>query len=109
MNRKTWIIVGSVLMFVIGLAALFGESPDEIEEKAGPTAGSQQSTNDLADEFGCQWIMDTYRPMSTLGRDVGIMHLSNAMNLKKGVGVLSYVSTGDAAVALRTCESRGYR
>ena len=30
MKRKTWIIVGLVLIFVIGLAALFGESPDEV-------------------------------------------------------------------------------
>ena len=65
----------------------------------------------LAVEFGCQWILDTYRPMIQLGRDWAVLHLSNAMTLKyvQDVGINRYVTSGDAAEALRECEDAGYR
>ena len=53
--------------------------------------------------------MDTYRPVAVAGRDAGITHLSNMMNIEKGQSFFSYVGTGDAAEALRECESQGYR
>ena len=60
--------------------------------------------HELVEEFGCQWIMDTYRPMTDLGRDTAILHLSNEMTMKRGMSAFSYVGTGDAADALRECE-----
>ena len=70
-----------------------------------PTATPKpKKQHKLVEEFGCQWILDTYRPMSDLGRDIAIMHLSNEMNLKRGVSLTSHVGTGDAAEALRECE-----
>ena len=57
--------------------------------------------NPLAREFGCQWIMDTYRPASQFGRDTAIQHVANSMMLKRGSG---FVGSGDAAAAVRECE-----
>ena len=57
--------------------------------------------NPLTREFGCQWIMDTYRPASQFGRDTAIQHVANSMMLKRGSG---FVGSGDAAAAVRECE-----
>lgn len=37
--------------------------------------------------------------------NLAVLHLSNVMNIEKGVSITSYVSTGDAAAALRVCEA----
>ncbi len=66
----------------------------------------------LASVFGCQWIMDTYRPMAMLGRDTAVMHLSNEMNLRVMTAnpmSLTHIGTGDAASALRECEAAGFK
>ena len=70
-------------------------------------ASTATSANKLANEFGCQWIMDTYRPMEMLGRDAAIMHVANSMSLARND--LSYIGSGDAAAAVRACESLGHR
>lgn len=70
-----------------------------------PTATPKpKKQHELVEEFGCRWIMDTYRPMTDLGRDMAILHLSNEMTMKRGMSAFSYVGTGDAAEALRECE-----
>ena len=66
----------------------------------------------LASMFGCQWIMDTYRPMTMLGRDAAVMHLSNEMNLRVMTAdpmSLTHIGTGDAMSALRECEAKGFK
>ena len=63
----------------------------------------------LIAQFGCQWIMDTYRPMEIAGRDAAIMHVANTMNIEQEFSLTGYVGTGDAAVAVRECESQGYK
>lgn len=66
----------------------------------------------LASVFGCQWIMDTYRPMAILGRDSAISHLATSMELKimqANPMSLTIIGTGDAAVALRECEAAGFK
>ena len=65
----------------------------------------------LVEEFGCQWIMDTYRPMAPVGRDLAIQFLATSMYLKRaeeGEGLISLIGVGDAAAALRECEAQGY-
>ena len=46
--------------------------------------------------------MDNYRTMSAAGRDTAILHVSNVMNLQDSS---RYVSAGDAAAAIRSCEA----
>lgn len=75
------------------------EPADRAEERAEPTP---KPKNDLVERFGCQWILDTYRPMASLGRDFAVMHLSNEMSLKSSA--FEHIGTGDAAAALRECE-----
>ena len=70
-----------------------------------PTVATQHP---LAAEFGCQWIMDTYRSVAMAGRDLAILNLSTAMTAKRlEQGSFIFVGTGDAAAALRACESLG--
>ena len=69
-----------------------------------PTVGTQHP---LVEEFGCQWIMDTYRSVAMAGRDLAILNLSTTMTAKRlEQGSLSFVGTGDAAAALRECEAQ---
>ena len=78
----------------------------EAEQAVDQTEAGQHP---LVEEFGCQWIMDTYRPMTMLGRDLAVQHLANSMSLKRQErGSFSLVGTGDAAPALRECEAQGY-
>ena len=68
------------------------------------------ASHPLVNEFGCQWIMDTYRPMVTAGRDLAIQHVANSMMLKRqndGRG-FGFIGSGDAAVAVRECEATGF-
>ncbi len=70
-----------------------------------PTVAAQHP---LAMEFGCQWIMDTYRSVAMAGRDLAILNLSTAMTAKRlEQGSFIFVGTGDAAAALRECEAQG--
>ena len=71
-----------------------------------PTADAQHP---LVEEFGCLWIMDTYRPVAILGRDFAIQTLAASMTAKRleAGGSISFVGAGDAAAALRACESLG--
>ena len=71
---------------------------------ASTAQAPRQVTNKLAQEFGCQWIMDTYRPMAALGRDLAIQHVATSMMLKRNDPGW-WVGSGDAAAALRACES----
>ena len=112
---KKWIlliVVGIASLLVsctvcVGVIATLEEA--EVEWEDTTPGYVAPSGSDLVEEFGCQWIMDTYRPMTILGRDNAILHLSNVMNLEAGPSFFSYVSTGDAARALNECESKGFR
>lgn len=80
-------------------------------DMAGPTPVSVRK-HPLVEEFGCQWIMDNYRPMAMMGRDGATMHVSNSMNAKRmeqGVMSFNLVTVGDAAAALRECEAQGFQ
>ena len=66
-----------------------------------------RTTNDLAEEFGCQWIMDTYRQMASRGRDMAVEHVSTSMSLKEAG--MEYIAESDAAEAVRWCEAEGYQ
>ena len=63
------------------------------------------AVNGLAEEFGCQWIMDTFRPMLPIGRDTAIQHVANSMTIKAN-DVLRVIGSGDAATAVRHCEGQ---
>lgn len=85
-------------------------SPDSLASPASPTSSPKPTAtpkpkkqHELVEEFGCQWILDTYRPMAELGRDFAVLHLSNEMTLKRN-SAFGYIGTGDAAEALRECE-----
>ena len=69
---------------------------------ATPTAGLR-----LANEFGCQWIQDTYNTMAPVGREFAISMLATNMQLKKN-SLLDYIGPGDAAEAVRECEKAGW-
>lgn len=86
-------------------AATPAPTPTPIPATATPTPVS------LAEEFGCQWIMDTYRPMAMLGRDMATVHVANSMTLKRQESgrLLSLIGSGDAAAAIRECEARGFK
>ena len=72
-----------------------------------PTATAQHP---LVKEFGCQWIMDTYRPAAILGRDLAIQSLATSMSVKRlESGTFSFIGPGDVAPALRECEARGFK
>ena len=104
---KFWVIVGAglfVLLIIIGSLLPVEEETITSPSRSQPVRQSES----LADKFGCQWIMDEFRPMTMAGRDAANMHVSNAMNIKGGFSPSEYVSVGDAAQAIRTCESRGY-
>ena len=116
MSKKQWVLVllcsalGLLVMCSVCVAVIvsIAEETPVVSAPAAPGSApastSGGSRNALVEEFGCQWIMDTYRPMAILGRDPAIQHLANSMNLKKNPSVFSYVTTGDAAQALRECE-----
>lgn len=82
----------------------------EIERIVTPTPTPEPAT--LADEFGCQWIMDTYRTLGTMNRDTGFQQVSIAMANKRQrdqSGPRTWVGTGDAAAAVRGCEAQGFK
>ena len=79
----------------------------ECEAKGTNVQTSPPVTTELAAEFGCQWIVDTYRPMTMLGRDMAVMNLATEMSLKRGG--LSHIGSADAAAALRECEAKGFK
>ena len=107
---------------VVRIVTQVVEVPVEVEvvkvvtADASPSVTAQADQTDdrspaeqhpLVKEFGCQWIMDSYRPMTELGRDFAIQHLSTEMMLKRGG--LTHIGTGDAAEALRECEAEGFK
>ena len=114
----TW-VVG--LSFVATLAEHFWEvapptlKPDGLSGERTPTAvatprppPTATAQHPLVAEFGCQCIIDTYRPFTMLGRELAILNLANAVTAKRlEQGSFSLVRTGDAAPALRECERRG--
>ena len=72
-----------------------------------PTAVPAKDEHPLVEEFGCQWILDSYRPFVSLGRDHAVLALATEMNLKvleKNPNSLRHIGAGDAAAALRECE-----
>lgn len=88
--------------------------PDEPSGERTPTVAATATAtptatapHPLVEEFGCQWIMDTYRPAAQLGRDLAIQHLANSMMLKRSEpgDSFSSIGTGDAAPALWECEA----
>ena len=107
------------LVIVIVWLAAFGAAVSELSDASDsvlPFPASAPASNNpvvsdkgIIDQFGCQWIMDTYRPMEIAGRDAAITHVANAMNIEREYSLTGYVATGDAAQAVRTCEERGYK
>ena len=84
-------------------------APPEPATTATPTP-TDATAHPLVDEFGCPWIMDTYRPMAVAGRDLAIQHVASSMSLKRsqdGRG-FSLVLIVDAGEALRECEAQGF-
>ena len=111
MKKKIlWGIVAGFLLLVCA-AAIAGEPVEETNSGSSSESTTsekeQEIDNKLVKEFGCQWIMDTYRPMVELGREMAVLNLSTEMTLKRDE--LSYIGSGDAAEALRTCEAAGHR
>ena len=55
--------------------------------------------------------MDTYRPLTALGRDFAVQMLATSMTAKRleSGGAISFIGAGDAAPALRACEARGFK
>jgi len=110
-----FVVVGIVSL--VALAAVVG-SPEQATPRV-PQVNTQSSQpapapaprqHPLVEEFGCQWIMDTYRPMTMMGRDGATMHVSNSMNSKRFVrGAMPSVTVADAAAALRECEAQGFQ
>ena len=93
------LFVACTSLLVIG--ALVGE---DNTTASGPEAPRQ---HELVEEFGCQWLMDTYRPMVVIGRDAAIQHVANSIDFSRG-GFSSFTPAGDAAAAIRECEAQGY-
>ena len=115
-----WIVLqiaGAVIAVVFVIVAATAATQGDLTPTSRPASVSPQAERatpsrvSLADEFGCQWIMDTYRPMATLGRDTATLHVSNEMTLKRqqAGNVFGLVGSGDAAAALRECEARGFK
>ena len=110
-KKIIWGVIAGFLLLVFA-AAIAGE-PVEDTSSGGSSSGSSSEKksvkqHELVEEFGCQWIMDSYRPFVSLGRDSAVMALSSDMMLKRG-NALDHISTGDAAEALRECEAAGHR
>ena len=110
-KKILWGVVAGFLLLVCA-AALAGEPVEETVRDSPSGGGSdskqkQQQDNKLVNEFGCQWIMDTYRPFADVGRETAVLNLSTEMTLKRDD--LSFIGTGDAAEALRECEAVGWR
>lgn len=110
--------MGAVVLVVFIIVAATATTQSDYRQASGlqaapirATAAPTPATVSLADEFGCQWIMDEYRPMATLGHDVATLHVSNAMTLKRqeAGNVFGIVGSGDAAAAIRDCEARGFK
>ena len=105
-----WVIacVSAPFILLMSCAVCVGAVMELGEDSVSSSSPARNDSRSLVDEFGCQWIMDTFRPMTLAGRDAAIMHVSNSMNAEKISDVFDYVSVGDAAAAVRTCEARGY-
>ena len=114
------IIVVFVVSELCDLSSIWPpETPQPSASIPAPTPGAattatppstDATAHPLVEEFGCRWIMDTYRPMAPVGRDLAIQHLASSMSLKRqqDSGGFSLILTGDVAEALRECEAQGY-
>ena len=86
----------------------------------GPDISTQTSASELVDEFGCQWIVDTWRaelgalmladlnvPDRTIAT-FAVMHVYNEMNAERGYNFAYQVGAEEVAEALEYCYERGY-
>ena len=56
--------------------------------------------NALARQFGCEWIMDTFREARDAGRGAALQRVADAASERNK----KFVGTGDAAAAVAECE-----
>ena len=103
-KKVLWGIVAGFL-FLVCVGAIASEPVEDTTTSGGASSAAKQ--HELVEEFGCQWIMDAYRPFADLGREMAVLSLSTDMALKRDN--LTHIGTGDAAEALRECEAAGWR
>ena len=101
----TLIVVVGLFVACTGLVVVGLIVGEDTTATSAPAAPRQHK---LVEEFGCDWLMDTYRPMAVIGRDAAIQHVANSIDLSRG-GFSSFTPAGDAASAIRECEAQGYR